>query len=271
MASYLRLQAHDPDYSDSEDTIKHPLLPDEGSNPESHATPTLKWANWPIIGLSVIVVVCACILYISSANIPGPRDARGLRKPNQYPGLELVEMLGKKRKGPSVYFPAAIIRANKAVPDQVYTSNSHVVLSDNDSMFYQWHMPSSQFTSCYIDGFVPTPEEGRRVNKTYTSSGSLTTIQVWNVTTLTKRMENFSWNTRPQRIALMGTVAFLPEKERSDQLNYEDGWQLRAPTPRFACGEKATYTIEVACKGCKLEFEQIFSSPALAFDLVQIG
>jgi hypothetical protein len=98
MASYLRLQPHDPDYNDSEDTIKEPLLPDEPS-PESHTTPPLKWANWPIIGLSVIVVVCACILYISSANIPGPRDALLLRKPNQYPGLDLIEMLGEKGKG----------------------------------------------------------------------------------------------------------------------------------------------------------------------------
>jgi len=129
-------------------------------------------------------------------------------------------------------------------------------------MFFQWHMPRSKYTSCYIDSIVPTPEDGLEGNKTYTSSGSLTQIQIWNVTTPVEPMESLSWNSRPERIALMGTVAFLPEKEKIEQLHLEDGWQSLAPT-RFSCGEKATVSIEVACQGCRLEFEQLFSIPPL--------
>ncbi|OJA17408.1 hypothetical protein AZE42_13147 [Rhizopogon vesiculosus] len=74
-------------------------------------------------------------------------------------------------------------------------------------------------------------------NKTYTSSGSLTHIQIWNVTTLTEAVRSLSWNSRPQRIALMGTVAFLPEKEKIEQVELEDGWQSLIPT-RFSCDEE---------------------------------
>lgn len=83
-------------------------------------------------------------------------------------------------------------------------------------------------------------------------------------------MKSLSWNSRPQRIALMGTVAFLPEKEKIEQLELEDGWQSLMPT-RFSCGEKAIVSIEVTCEGCRLEFEQLFSDPPLAFDLMEIG
>jgi len=65
----------------------------------------------------------------------------------------------------------------------------------------------------------------------------------------------------------MGTVAFLPEKEKIEQLELEDGWQSLMPT-RFSCGEKATVSIEVTCEGCRLEFEQCFSAPAIEFPQV---
>lgn len=60
----------------------------------------------------------------------------------------------------------------------------------------------------------------------------------------------------------MGTVTLLPEKEKIEQLQFEDGWQSQLPT-RFSCGERATVSIEVACDGCGLEFEQLFSIPPL--------
>jgi hypothetical protein len=129
-------------------------------------------------------------------------------------------------------------------------------------MFYQWHLRSSKFTSCYIDSVVPTLRDGLAANKSYVSSGSLARVQIWNTTTPPEHMKILSWNTRPQRIALMGTVAFLPEKEKIKQLKFEDGWQSQLPT-RFPCGEDATVSIEVACDGCRIEFEQLFSSPPL--------
>lgn len=224
--------------------------------------------QWAKLGLYVLTVACACSLYVTSARISGQHNAYGLRQPSQFPGLEFAQELAPK--GPMTYFPSTIVRANKALPDQVYTSGSHVILSDDDSMFFQWHLRKSKFTSCYIDSVVATPEDGLAANKTYTSSGSLTQIQIWNVTTPTESMKRLSWNSRPQRIALMGTVAFLPEIEKTEQLELQDGWQALMPT-RFSCGEKMTVSIEVACKGCRLEFEQLFSSPPLAFDLIEIG
>jgi hypothetical protein len=129
-------------------------------------------------------------------------------------------------------------------------------------MFYQWHLRASKFTSCYIDSVVPTLRDALAANKSYISSGSLTRVQIWNTTTPPEHMRILSWNTRPQRIELMGTVAFLPEKEKIKRLKLEDGWQSQLPT-RFSCGENATVSIEVACDGCRIEFEQLFSSPPL--------
>ncbi|KAG1722839.1 uncharacterized protein EDB91DRAFT_1174119 [Suillus paluster] len=116
-----------------------------------------------------------------------------------------------ERPAPMMYFPNAIVRANRALPDQMYASGSHAMLSENvsgsprpeatwsfivfqDSMFYQWHLGQSKFTSCYIDGVVPTPEDGVAANKSYTSFGSFTEIQIWNVTTPVEGMKSLSWN-----------------------------------------------------------------------------
>ena len=124
-------------------------------------------------------------------------------------------------------------------------------------------MSRSKLTSRYIDSIVPTPEDGLVANKTYTLSGSLNEIQIWNITTRpAEPTKNMSWKSHYERIMLMGTVAFLPEKEKIEQLQLEDGWQSLMPT-RFSCGENATVSIEVACTGCRLEFDQLFSNRPL--------
>ncbi|OAX39645.1 hypothetical protein K503DRAFT_855901 [Rhizopogon vinicolor AM-OR11-026] len=66
------------------------LLPSKGfiSEPQK-ADPASKWTTWATLGLSVLVVACACAL---------PRNVYGLRQPNQHPGLEFSHELG--RKGP---------------------------------------------------------------------------------------------------------------------------------------------------------------------------
>lgn len=271
MASYSPLQMHDLDHQpeDGEDDI---LLPSKHIT-SGHRTmdPPSKRPDWTALGLQVIAVICACALYnIASASVPGKRDIQGLRQPNQFPGIELLGDPEQKQKAPMLFFPSAMVRVNKALPEQVYTSGSHVILSESDSMFFQWHLGRSKFTSCYIDSIVPTIEDGLAANKTYTSSGSITEIQIWNVTA-PERMTSLSWNTRPRRIALMGTVAFLPEKEKIEQLGLEDGWQSQLAT-RFSCGKEASViTVEVACDNCRIEFEQLFSIPPLAFDLMEIG
>lgn len=272
MASYSPLRMHDLDHQpeDGEDDI---LLAGKHVTSE-HRTmdhPSKRPA-WAALGLQVIAFICACALYsIASASVSRKREVQGLRQPNQFPGMELLGDPQQKQKAPKVFFPSAIVRVNKAFPDRVYPSDSHVMLSDSDSMFFQWHLGRSRFTSCYIDSIVPTVEDGLAANKSYTSSGSITEIQIWNVTTPVEGITSLSWNTRPQRIALMGTVAFLPEKEKIEQLGLEDGWQSQLAT-RFSCGKEASVvTVEVACDSCRIEFEQLFSIPPLAFDLMEIG
>jgi len=275
MASYVPLRRQYPEEHDNESVVKDPLLPKDSFDIRAnahHADSRTKWLDWTVLILSILVLVSACMMYAGTSGLPAPRHARGLRKPDQYPGLDQLFELSKKRKGPMMVFPGTMVRANKAMPDRVYEKSPHIYLSDNDSMFYQWRLRSStSFKWCYIDAVVPTLEAGIAANKTFKSSGSLTAIQVWNVTTPSERITSLSWNTRPERVSLLGTVAFLPDEERKQLFDLEDGWQLKPPTPRFPCGEKGNLTIEVACEGCTLEFDQIFSDPPLAFDLLEIG
>lgn len=276
MGSYLPLQRDDPEEFSLDDVNKHPHLqqdehPDVTSAVSESPRRSQTWTDWLLLLLSLLVAASSCALYASSINRFAPRDARGLRMPDQYPGLEHLDFLAKKKKGPMMIFPNYIIRANKAMPDGVYERGPHVVLSDNDTMFYQWHMRDSKYKTCYIDAVVPPSEELRAANKSYTSSGSLAAIQVWNVTTPTGRLTNLTWNTRPERLTLLGTVAFYPDEERREMLELMDGWQLFPPTPRFACGENRIETFEIVCKGCTLEFDQIFEPTPLAFDLLELG
>ncbi|KAG1736943.1 hypothetical protein EDD22DRAFT_959693 [Suillus occidentalis] len=240
MAPYSPLQMHDLDHQ-HEDAEDDTLLPGKHITSEHRTVdPASKLPAWTALALPVIAVICAFALYnIASASVSGQRGVQGLSQPNQFPGIELVDDPRQKQKGLDVL----------SVASQSF--QIHLLL-------YRQHRP-------------PTVEDGLAANKSYTASGSITEIQIWNVTTPAEGMMSLSWNTRPRRIALMGTVAFLPEKEKIEQLGLEDGWQSQLAT-RFSCGKKASVvTIEVACDSCNIEFEQLFSIPPLAFDLMEIG
>ncbi|KAJ7123102.1 hypothetical protein C8R44DRAFT_621619, partial [Mycena epipterygia] len=164
---------------------------------------------------------------------------------------------------PMAIFPKVMVRANAAAPDAVYTSGSSVVLSPTDSMIYQWRSTST-WPKCYITAWVSPLEQLIAAHKSYTSDGDVTAIQIWNVSAPTQRnaLDTMSWNTRPERLSLLGTVNFT-SRETQNRLAYLDAQELRAPTPRFNCLGHTEITVEVACTACRLEFDQIFSVPAL--------
>lgn len=123
-----------------------------------------------------------------------------------------------------------------------------------NSMFFQWILHDRPFDMCYIAAAVPKPDALIHSSKSYVASGDVSTIEVWNVS-YTGVLHHMSWDNRPHRIALLGTVNFTSVK------GY-DGWQLRAPTPRFDC-PNGRYTVEVTCSSCRIDFQQVFSMPAL--------
>jgi hypothetical protein len=97
MASYSPLRMHDQEYQPEDSGEEAILLPSKGfiSEPQK-ADPASKWSSRATLGLSVLVVACACALYVASASISRPRDVYGLRQPNQHPGLEFAYELGPK-------------------------------------------------------------------------------------------------------------------------------------------------------------------------------
>lgn len=100
MASYSPLQMHVLEHQpeDSEDFIQ---LPSKKANSEYRTTDSLsKWPAWAALAHSLLAIICACTLYIiNSACVSERRDAPGLRQPNQFPGLELVDDLQQQQKG----------------------------------------------------------------------------------------------------------------------------------------------------------------------------
>jgi len=98
MASYVPLQMHDLEHQVEDEQAV--LLPSNHFISEPHtANLPYKWSTWATLGLSILAASCACTLYIASARISWRRDAHGLRQPNQYPGLELIDALREKQTG----------------------------------------------------------------------------------------------------------------------------------------------------------------------------
>src|SRR5882757_2046479 len=97
MASYSPLRMHDQEYQPEDSGEEAIFLPSKGfiSEPPK-ADPASKWTTRATLGLSVLVVACACALYVTSASISRPRNVYGLRQPDQHPGLEFSHELGRK-------------------------------------------------------------------------------------------------------------------------------------------------------------------------------
>ncbi|KAF8214934.1 hypothetical protein K438DRAFT_1954939 [Mycena galopus ATCC 62051] len=203
-----------------------------------------------------------------------PKDVEStLRMVRPSPNLEKGHaiMRENKFKFPRMVFPMFIVRANAAAPDQVYESGSSVVLSETDSMIYHWRANSS-WPKCYLTAWVSSSEELIAGHKSYTSDGDVTALEIWNLSTPANRnsLETMSWNMRPVRLSLLGSVNFT-SRETQNQLGHLDGQEIRAPTPRFDCLGVTEITVEVVCKTCRLEFDQVFSMPPLGFELMQLA
>jgi hypothetical protein len=130
-------------------------------------------------------------------------------------------------------------------------------------MFYHWKTKSA-WERCYIAGWVSPLNKLTAGGKSYSAEGDVMAIEIWNVSSPTdwRSLKSMSWNTRPQRLSLMGTVNFTSQL---DQKRYRklSGQQLKPPTPLFSCNGEVDLTVEVTCSACRLQFDQIFSDPPL--------
>jgi hypothetical protein len=63
---------------------------------------------------------------------------------------------------------------------------------------------------CYITGWVSPSKDLIAGHKSYISEGNITSIEIWNLTAPEDRtkLKALSWNTRPTRVSLLGTVNF---------------------------------------------------------------
>lgn len=132
-------------------------------------------------------------------------------------------------------------------------------------MIYRWKRKGRRGGQCYLKAIVPSSATLRASGKSYQAKGDFREIEVWNVTALVHKPTSLSWNTRPIRQNLLGTVNFTNQPAligRETEKGY-DGKELRTPTPRIPCAGVTTITLEISCKSCRLEFDQIATDPAL--------
>ncbi|KAJ7476170.1 hypothetical protein FB451DRAFT_1088228 [Mycena latifolia] len=263
--------------------------PDDGAGFEMKPKPTKsntteQSPRYPLVFsllVAIIAIAAAATFHLSvvyaidePALLLRPKDIESsLRIVRPSPNLDSGHntMRKMKFKFPRMVFPKYIVRANSAAPDEVYESGSSVVLGPTDSMIYHWRANSS-WPQCYLTGWVSAAEELIAGHKSYMSEGDVTAIEIWNLSTPADRkaLKTMSWNTRPARESLLGTVNFTSRATQS-RLGYLDAQELKAPTPRFDCLGDTEITVEVVCPACRLEFEQVFSMPPLGFELMQLA
>lgn len=135
-------------------------------------------------------------------------------------------------------------------------------------MFYHWNF-NTTWPRCYISGWVSPFKRLVAANKSLIAEGDVSTIEIWNVTSQTdpELLTTMSWNTRPDRLSLMGTVNFT-SREIQNQIEVLAGQELKMPTPLFDCSGEVHLTVEIACKSCRLQFDQIFTDPPLGMYFV---
>ncbi|KAJ7741291.1 hypothetical protein B0H16DRAFT_1565250 [Mycena metata] len=272
MAEYTRLTSASPD-DDEMQTKSQPTVTDEIS-------PRYVLLFSVLMALMAISAAAAFHMNVLSATwkepqaLLRPKDIEDtFRMAQPSPNLDQghATMRKMKFKFPRMVFPMFIVRANAAAPDTVYQSGPSVVLSQSDSMIYHWRTNSS-WPKCYLAGWVSASKDLIAGHKSYTSEGDMTAIEMWNLSTPANPqvLKTMSWNTRPQRLSLLGTVNFT-SRETQARLGYLDAQEIKAPTPRVDCLGDTEITVEVVCKGCRLEFEQVFSMPPLGFELMQLA
>jgi len=280
MAEYTPLTSTSPTEHHDEDYMVY-TPPEPGnklSNTHFQTSTTFLWLTI-LIAFTTISAAAALYIVVQSVHV----DLKPLRSahditaalqmvlpsPNLDKGRNIIHQKNVKR--PKMKFPLYMVRTSAVEPDRVYQTSKAVVLSSSDSMFYHWKTKSA-WRRCYIAGWVSPPDRLVAGGKSYSAEGDVTAIEIWNVSAPADRrsLKSMSWNTRPQRLSLMGTVNFTSQL---DQKRYRKltGQQLKLPTPLFNCKGDVDLTVEVTCSACRLEFDQIFSDPPLGFELIELG
>jgi hypothetical protein len=278
MVDYMPLTSDSPNERDDDDELE----PLKGGGKVSHESNSFNVENRPaIVWLTILMAVAAILAAVTlHISILSTSRLEPLRSPNDVIfTLETVKPDTNLQKGraimrqmdmnrPELKFPMSMVRANAAEPNKVYYSGASVFLSPSDSMFYHWKTNTS-WPRCYISSWVSASKQLVAGNKSYIAEGDVTAIEIWNITPPTDPTM-MSWNTRPKRLSLMGTVNFT-SREIQNQTPDLDGQELRSPTPLLNCRDEVDLTVEIACKSCRLQFDQIYTDPPLGFELVELA
>ncbi|KAF7974607.1 hypothetical protein HWV62_11570, partial [Athelia sp. TMB] len=246
-----------------------------GESPRGSRSPIYAYSNgtnkesslsfWLTVIFSVLSISSALALHANivsadygTKNWADPRDLATLKKLTPYPNIQTVPKIKHTMGMPYRIFPNQVIRANSGDPERVYNHSNAVTLSSTsylrqDSTFVHWSADNRAMTLCYIYAVVPSPAALQQSGQSVFSSGDVTRVEVWNVTgPASGPLSALSWSTRPRRVSQLGTANFTYQGNVGVH-DAMDGHELKAP---FDCSGRFNLTVELACAGCRLEFEQ---------------
>ncbi|KAF9002916.1 hypothetical protein BDQ17DRAFT_1425450 [Cyathus striatus] len=232
----------------------------------------LIYASILILLLSVLNLVLFPFTLTKFKDMPlSKEDLDALPYPPKSLGLERAAKLLTSSPVWVRSWPTNIARLSQKLKNAVYGDGVQVFISVEDSTLFRFPIPSSTSgsRSCAIS-FTHLPEITGRFKDLHTK-GDVSEIEVWSIVAPNAlqsssksvsdiHFDTLSWNTRPVRGELLGTLS-LNQKPNST-------------TVAFGCPESGDdLVVEMRCLrvACEVQFKQVHMVPRLGFELVRRG
>ncbi|KAF5352093.1 hypothetical protein D9758_009382 [Tetrapyrgos nigripes] len=264
-AEYVPLATHQ-DGGSSEDVDPNLQNPVSGPPPKGRLSPFIIWTSAIVALLSFVnlILIPNTILHYQLSE----EDLAKLPYPDLHIGFNRIDkLLHDTLPRPYIRtWPLQIARINQGIKDTVYGNSQEVFISVKDSTLMRFVVPKGSTDQLCAFGWKG-PVETRKQD--LTTKGDISEIEVWSIispmvgspgTVDNLDFDNVSWNNRPVRGELLGTMDL-----KNDLVN--------ATTENFACPSQDKHlVVEFRCVrvDCQVSFSQIKDvHPNMGFELLR--
>ncbi|THU98607.1 hypothetical protein K435DRAFT_964836 [Dendrothele bispora CBS 962.96] len=272
-AEYVPLATHQDEDSSDDGNVTDSARPNSSRltlPSKSRLSPFILWASVVVAALSTLNF--ALIPWTMSAYELSETQLAKLPYPDLHVGFNRIDkLLHNIVPRPFIHsWPEHIVRINEGLKDTVYGSGNQVFISVKDSTIMKFPIPEgTRDQACVIGWQGPVETREQDLN----TKGDISEIEVWSVIAPSSvdanngvTMDSFdfdsiSWNTRPVRGELLGT------------LDLKGGLILNATTVKFGCPtDSKSLVVELRCVrvDCHVDFAQIEEvRPRMGFELLR--
>jgi len=206
-------------------------------------------------------------LYLGLEHVPNIKQ-RLAQQPIAPPGKAPGSMHGHGHQNPpadndpEVIKPTAMRRVNSLYPAMSFADDMWVTLTEWDSMLVEFQLPydmpqAFDLEKCMVSTKVPPQSVKALMDRQVTIEPKGTIdVHVWEVPPLPAAEYNITYNIKPNRVNLLGTM--------------EVGFGHQSHVGAVDCRAGATVTLELVCSpksgrvGCRVEFMNSYSDLGIA-------